>query len=59
MASTGITLLWLRGFPHDPQGILTVINGLTLVSVELFLNVAISVFKAVGRKLCIAAFAYA
>jgi hypothetical protein len=52
-------LLTFRGLAHDPQSVLAAIYRLALVSIELLLNVEVSVFKAASRKLGIAAFAYA
>ena len=48
-------LLAFRRLAHDPQSVLAAVYGLALVSIELLLNVEISIFKALPRKLDIAA----
>jgi hypothetical protein len=35
------SLLAFRGFPHDPQGVLTTVYQLALVGIKLCLNVGI------------------
>jgi len=51
-------LLVFRGFPHDPQGILTAVCQLALMSIKLRLNVGIWRGKA-RPELGIAPFTYA
>jgi hypothetical protein len=46
-------LLAFRGFPHDPQGVLTTVYQLALVGIKLCLNVGIfelSVASAFGKS---------
>jgi len=50
-------LLAFRRLAQDPQSVLAAVSELALVSVELLIHVEISIFKALNRKLDIAAFA--
>ncbi len=53
-----LKLLAFRGLPHDPQGVLTAVCQLALVSIKLRLNVGVWRRKA-GLELGIAPLAYA